>query len=75
MATQIHGNEPEGVSQVGVQLTTPGHAALRKAVNEQDGSPLRVTRLDRVQLNSVAPDNLVVLQHVAPLALIWKIGV
>src|SRR5882672_6912348 len=64
MTAQVYGNEPEGVSHVGAQLTTPGHAALRKSVDEHDGSTLRVARLDRVQLNSAAPDDLVVLQHV-----------
>jgi len=44
-------------------------------MKEYDGSPFRVTRLDRVQFNSAAPDDHVVLQHVAPLALISKIGV
>src|SRR6185436_11202405 len=67
VAAQIHRSKSECVGQIGVQLATPGHGALRKAVDEQDGSPLRVARLDRVQLNAAAPVNHVVLQHVRTL--------
>jgi hypothetical protein len=67
MAAQVHRHESKGVSQVGAQLPTPAHAALRKAMDEHDGSALRVARFDRVQLNAAAPENRVVLQHVRPL--------
>jgi hypothetical protein len=46
-------------------------------MDEHDGSALSVARLDRVQLNAAAPDNFVVLQHVALLPLVsehWRIN-
>src|SRR5262245_12094650 len=64
VAAQIQGHEPESVRQVGIQLTIPGHDALRKAVDEHDRSPVWAAGLDRMQLNVAAAWKLVVLQHV-----------
>ena len=64
MATQIQRHEPEGVRQVGMHLPIPGQAALRKTMDEDDGPPAGIARLDRVQPYSAAADNAVVLEHV-----------
>ena len=61
MAAQIQRHESKGVRQVGVHLSTPGHAALRKAMDENDGPPSGISCLDRVQSYAAAPDNPVFL--------------
>jgi hypothetical protein len=63
MAAQIQRYESKGVRQVGAHLSTPGHAALRKAMNENNGPPFGISCLDHVQSYPAASDNPVFLVH------------
>ena len=50
MTTEIQCDEPVLVGQTGFQLAPPGEPALRKAVDKQDRTAVRVTFLDHMEL-------------------------
>src|SRR6185437_15537684 len=68
MAPQIHCDEPAAIAHVRVELATPGEAALRKAVDEENRPAARGTRFGQVEPCSSAACNLVGFHPSPPFA-------
>jgi hypothetical protein len=59
----IHRDKPVVSGQVGTHLPLPCKPTLRKAMDEHDGTPLCVARLNKVEPYATAACNLVILHH------------
>jgi hypothetical protein len=49
---QVHRDEPQIVAECGAELLAPGERALRKAMNEKDGTPVLVASFRDVEVGA-----------------------
>src|SRR5437867_5097223 len=66
MPANIHRNQMEIGREIGVQLFVPCQAALREAVNEEDGLAVRIAGCLHMQLQSPTPSNGIRCHRASP---------
>ena len=67
MASHVNGNKPIVIGQCRIHLSSPGEAALGKAMDKYNRMSARFARFNEVQLNTSPAAHHVMLHCIAPL--------